>query len=144
MKKHRVLYIVIAVLLISVFIISCINEITSPWTWAQNIKMDDIIYAIPWDNFDDKSSLTEEEKEILVSILNGLERKDFTKNTELVGGTPEYGLKVLTLNSDYNINESIAPAGALEMTYCGHLWWIDSNELDTFILNTLGKTNIYG
>ena len=77
----------------------------------------------------------------LLTLMNALEQERFSENTELTGGTPTYGLQIKTTDGTFNINESIAPSGSLEITYKGSLWWIDSDALHDFILS-LGDNKV--
>ena len=142
-KKPKVLLpAVIALVLVAVFAIGCTfagaKESVNPWTWAQELNKESIIEAIPW-SVTDRTRLSNSETEELLSILIRLTKRNFTENKRLEGGTPEYGLRLNTDGGTYNLNQSIAAAGSLEMNYNGLQWWIDSQELSDFIISVIEK-----
>lgn len=104
--------------------------------WMHDLKAEDITTVSVWSMNIDKETLTvlsTEKTAELVSLLNKLTDDSFTENSECVGGTPEYGI-VLEIDGEYFcINQSIAPPGALETEYGDKLWWIDNDELTSFV-----------
>ena len=130
-------YTLVAVLLITVFAVGCTftgaKKIDTPWNWAQSLSADDITSATPWGGDESIDTLPAEKITNLVQILNGLEKSNFTENTQLTGGTPAYGLTLQTSGGEFHINESIAPSGSLEMNYGDKQWWIDDGDLAKFI-----------
>lgn len=145
-KPKMALYTLIAVVVIVATVVGCTftgaKKTNTPWNWAQNLTSEDIASVELWS---DKGnvSLTDGERADFVRILNALEMKDFTENTQLTGGTPTYGLTVQTANGEYHINESIAPSGSLEMVgYGDKQWWIDNDALAEFIRTLLEQSAI--
>lgn len=139
-KPKTAIYTLIAVVLIAALAVGCTftgarDSEDTPWAWAQGINTGRITSAVPWDNTGDFEKLTDTEIETLITLLNNLQQVDFTENTELVGGTPTYGLQIETTDGSFNINESIALAGALEIKYKNSQWWINNETLCDFILN---------
>ena len=109
------LYTMIAVLVITAVAVGCTftgaEESDTPWNWAQALTSEEITSVTLWrDN--GNVTLADEESADLVQFLNALEKRDFTENDQLTGGTPTYGLTVQTANGEYHINESIAPSGS--------------------------------
>ena len=135
-KPKMALYTMIAVLVITAVAVGCTftgaKESDTPWNWAQALTSEEITSVTLWGD-NGNVTLTDEESADLVRLLNTLEKRDFTENDQLTGGTPTYGLTVQTANGEYNINESIAPAGSLEINYKDKQWWIDDDDLEKFI-----------
>jgi len=143
-KPKMALYTMIAVLVITAVAVGCTftgaEESDTPWNWAQALTSEEITSVTLWrDN--GNVTLTDEESADLVQFLNALEKRDFTENDQLTGGTPTYGLTVQTANGEYHINESIAPSGSLEMSYGDSLWWIDNDELAAFVKAMLSNVD---
>lgn len=103
----------------------------APWTWAQELNAGDIISVSIADS---DSRLSDGDIKELVSLLNGLEKGDFTENKDLEGGTPTYGLMIETSDGMCPLNGSIAPHGDLEIIYGEKQWWIDNDELSAFVM----------
>lgn len=103
--------------------------------WARSVRPGRIVSAEPWGSEyrTELPPLSEEEQAELASLLNGLTRKDFTKNRHLQGGTPTFGIRLTTYGGVFHLNESIAPHGALEVEFLGTPWWIDSDGLAAFV-----------
>lgn len=112
--------------------------------WMNDLKAEDITTVSVWSMNIDKETLTvlsTEKTAELVSLLNKLTDDSFTENSECVGGTPEYGI-VLEIDGEYFcINQSIAPPGALETEYGDKLWWIDNDELTSFVKSVCEVTD---
>ena len=144
-KPKMALYTVIAVAVIVVVAVGCTftgaEETDGPWSWAQSLTVDDITSTMPWDDRGNMSALTEDETAGLVRLLNSLTEVDFTENTKLTGGTPTYGLTIQTSDGEYHINESISPAGSLEILYGDRQWWINDDALSKFIRELPVETN---
>lgn len=140
-RPKMAFYTLIAVLLIAAAAAACTftGVKDTPWRWAQALNPDDITSAVPWNDNNDIEILSSDEIETFTSLMNGLNKSDFTENKQLAGGTPEYGLRLQTPEGNYNINQSIAPYGALEIKYAGKQWWIESDELDSFVQSVTGK-----
>lgn len=145
-KPKMALYTLIAVVVIVAIVVGCTftgaKKTNTPWNWAQNLASEDITSVELWS---DKGnvSLTDGECADFVRILNALEKKDFTENSQLAGGTPTYGLTVQTSDGEYHINESIAPSGSLEIVgYGDKQWWINNDALAAFIKTLLGQNAI--
>lgn len=136
-KPKTKLYMFIAVVLIAAVAVGCTFTGATkdgPWDWAREISAESITKAVPWADAEIFEELNDTEKETLAVLLNKLSPDDFIENEELAGGTPEYGLQIEMEGAFYNINQSIAPCGALEMNYDGKQWWIDNDELTNFIV----------
>lgn len=137
-KPKMALYTAIAVVAIAALAVGCTftgaKDGDTPWNWAQSLTSGDITAQVTlWSEDGNRAALTDEETAEFVRLLNALKDSDFTENTQLAGGTPTYGLTVQTSDGEYNINESIVPAGALEMSYGDKQWWIDNDDLAEFI-----------
>lgn len=145
-KPKMALYTMIAVLVITAVAVGCTftgaEESDTPWNWAQALTSEEITSVTLWGD-NGNVTLTDEESADLVRRLNALEKRDFTENDQLTGGTPTYGLTVQTANGEYNINESIAPAGSLEMNYGDKQWWIDDDDLEKFIREIPAEGNFH-
>ncbi|HHX36737.1 MAG TPA: M56 family metallopeptidase [Clostridiaceae bacterium] len=138
-NRKTIVSALIAVTLLMVFAAACTftgAAKSNPWQWASGVNQNTLYSAEAWSG----SSfyvLSYDETQELSQLINVLDKGSFTENTELVGGTPEYGIIINVEDTKYNLNESIAPAGSLEMEYEGKMWWIDSEELNSFILNVV-------
>ncbi len=134
-KPKTTIYTLVAVLLLVTVAGGCAfmgMKTDTPWAWAQSIDANDVSVCI-WDSTNSEKHPTDTEKETLISILNSLKQEDFTQNKELSGITPGYGLRITTDGEEYYINEADAQYGSLEMNYDGKQWWLNSDELDSFI-----------
>ena len=144
-KPKMALYTLIAVVVIVAIVVGCTftgaKKTNTPWNWAQNLTSEDISSVELWSDRGNVS-LTDGEHADFVRILNALEKKDFTENGQLTGGTPTYGLTVQTSDGEYHISESIAPSGSLEMGYGDKQWWIDNDALTAFIRTLLEQSAI--
>lgn len=145
-KPKMAVYTLVTVLLIAAVAVGCTftgakNDEDTPWAWAQDINTDRVTSAVPWGHTGDFENLIDTEIETLISLLNNLKQGDYTENTELVGGTPTYGLRIETTDGSFNINESIAPAGALEIKYKNSQWWINNEALHDFIKNLVADNH---
>lgn len=144
-KPKMALYTLIAVVVIVAAVVGCTftgaKKTNTPWNWAQNLTSEDISSVELWSDRGNVS-LTDGEHADFVRILNALEKKDFTENGQLTGGTPTYGLTVQTSDGEYHISESIAPSGSLEMGYGDKQWWIDNDALTAFIRTLLEQSAI--
>jgi len=103
------------------------------WTWARGATPRNIIIAEPWNNGEDLAALSAEETAELISLLNNLQLRDFTKNNRLTGGTPTYGVQLQTGTGVLYLNEAFAPDGGLEIRYGGAQWWINDPALCDFV-----------
>ena len=134
-KPRMAIYTLMAVLLIAAVAVGCTftGASDSPYTLTSHLSIDDVTAASIW-GYSGERELSEEEIRELVPLINALKRGDFTENKRLVGGTPEYGLSLEVGGTSYHFNECIA-AGDLELVgYDDKQWWIDSEELDNFIV----------
>lgn len=133
MKKAKLL---LPVLLLAAV---CIADLTAGrggvCLWARSVSPGRIVSAEPWGGKyrTELPPLSEEEQAELAALLNGLTRKDFTKNRHLQGGTPTFGIRLTTHGGVFYLNESIAPHGAVEVEFLGASWWIDSDGLAAFV-----------
>lgn len=110
------------------------TEKNTPWQWAQSLSAEDVRFAEPWTmGAADSRKLSDADTAKLTVLLNALDRNDFAENKRLAGGTPTYGLRIETVDGAYDINQSIAPGGHLEIQYAGKMWWIDDEELTAFV-----------
>lgn len=104
--------------------------------WMQDLKAKDISEVQVWNMStaeDLKKVLTKEETAELVALLNALTEADFEENSELAGGTAEFGVALKIDGKEYNINQSFDSRGALEVEYGEKLWWIDNDALTDFV-----------
>ena len=95
MLKKRSWIVLAAVLLIAV----CAWYFADgPWNWMQRLYFEDIRSASAWAHVPEweQRELSGEELSKLLFLLRDLDRDDFTKNRQLAGGTPEYGLVIET------------------------------------------------
>ncbi len=123
---------VIACVIVAVCFLTNPQKASAPYEWAHNIVVEDIEKVTLVDS---DRPLSQNEIISLVTLLNELTNDDFTENSELTGGTPTYGLIIQTVEGNrYYLNESIAPAGDLELNYGDKLWWIDDKELSAFVV----------
>lgn len=145
-KPKTAAYMLVAVPLIAAVAAGCTftgaKGTEGPWNWSQELSTEHVTGVVPWtavpgSGESDFPKLSDEETDTLVRLLNALKRGDFTENSELTGGTPTYGLRIQTSAGTYHLNESIAPAGALEMRYNDTQWWIDSVELTEFVIQRI-------
>jgi len=133
---------VLSILLITAFIIAAgcgcaASDTDTPWGWARGLDRNDLLAAVPWNNASaDTTPLSDEELNTLLELLNGLRKGDFTENTALAGGTPEYGLSIATGSGAFYLNPSIAPEGGLEINFGGAMWWIDDEALAAVVEST--------
>ncbi len=135
MKKLIVLaFSVVCVLCLA----GCSVKEATVWDWAQGLKQEDIVSASPWGEGNNFDALSQEETTELVILINNLTKNCFTKNSDLEGGTPTFGIQIDTATKTFYINESIAPSGALEIEYDKTMWWIDNTELLDFIRKVTG------
>lgn len=145
-KKCRIVLFTAVLIALALVLAGCGKNYETPWEWIENLKSDDIESAVIWyvpeadDKNDAKSteeqqiSLSDKEIDKLFIILYRLGESNFTENADNAGSTPQYGLKItMTDGKEYNINQSIAPQGALEMQYADKQWFLSSDKLDTFI-----------
>ena len=111
------------------------------WDWAQGLKKEEVISAAPWyrdTEFVEAEPLTEEEILELVTLLNGLTKKNFTQNKKGVGITPTVGLRMELSSGSCHINYAPSPYGKYGMLEIGFLgdaempYWIDDGELLNF------------
>ena len=118
MLKKRIWIVPAAVLLIAV----CAWYFADgPWNWMQRLFKEDIRSASAWAHVPEweQRELADDELAKLHFLLSKLDRDDFTKNRQLAGGTPEYGLVIETETATYYINQSIAPDGEMEISRLG-------------------------
>ena len=112
----------------------------------QRLIKEDIRSAAAWAHVPEweQRELADDELSKLLFLLRDLDRDDFTKNGQLAGGTPEYGLVIETETATYYINQSIAPDGEMEISRLGEdgLWWIDEDELADFVKSVLPERTI--
>ncbi len=131
-KPKTAFYTLASVVLIAVVAVGCTftraENNNGPWSWARDLSQESVTSVELWEA-NDLRPLSADEITTLVSILNSLKQENFTENKDLVGGTPGYGLRIITSSGEYDLNESIAPAGAFEMSYGDKQWWIDSAAL---------------
>lgn len=143
MLKKRIWIVLAVVLLIAVCAWSFAD---GPWNWMRRLTEEDIRSAAAWAHVPEweQRELSGEELAKLVLLLRDLDRDDFTKNRQLAGGTPEYGLVIETEDATYRINQSIAPDGEMEISRLGDdgLWWIDEDELAAFVKHVLPERTI--
>ena len=66
-------------------------------------------------------------------LLNKLTKDSFTENKDLTGGTPTFGIEIVTGSETYYINEYNGPNGALEIKHNEKQWIIDDTSLFDFI-----------
>ena len=116
----------------------CSNDEEKIWEWAQSLKQEDIISAIPRSGVDSEKyiefePLNDAETFELVTMLNGLTKDNFTENKDLRGITPTFHLEINIASETYYIHEAGAPDGALEMKYHEKQWWIDNMALTEFV-----------
>lgn len=141
-KPKTAIYALVAVLLIAAVAVGCTftgaKRTEGPWNWSQELSSENVTGVVPWaavpgSSESDLPKLSGEETDTLVRLLNSLKRGDFTENSGLTGETPNYGLRIQTSAGTYHLNESIAPAGALEMSYNDKQWWISNDGLADFV-----------
>lgn len=127
---------VIALILALIFVsglAGCSEKKPTVYDWAQGLNQEDITSATPWRQDEAFEPLNETETLELVSLLNKLTENSFTENKHLRGGTPVFGIEIVSASETFYLNESNGPNGALEMSYGEKLWWIDSVELYDFL-----------
>ena len=124
MLKKRIWIVLAVVLLIAVCAVWCFAD--GPWNWMQRLYFEDIRSAAAWAHVPEweQRELADDELAKLLFLLSKLDRDDFTKNRQLAGGTPEFGLVIETETATYRINQSIAPDGEMEISRLGDdgLW----------------------
>lgn len=103
------------------------EPVSSPASWAQGLSGENLS-AIIWDNSEEQP-LTDEERQELTTVLNGLQPDAFHENKRLAGITPTFGLRLSVGDTVYNINQADTSAGQMEMGYQGRMWWIQSDSL---------------
>ena len=144
MLKKRIWIVLAVVLLIAVCAVWCFAD--GPWNWMQRLYFEDIRSAAAWAHVPEweQRELADDELAKLLFLLSKLDRDDFTKNRQLAGGTPEFGLVIKTETATYRINQSIAPDGEMEISRLGDdgLWWIDEDELADFVKSVLPERTI--
>lgn len=104
--------------------------------WAQKLKAEDIDSAMAWSwdgENDVQSYLSEEEIAELVSLLNKLPDDAFTENSENAGITESFGILIEIDGKYCKLNEADAPSGSLQLSRSDTQWWIDNDELTSFV-----------
>lgn len=123
--------------LVCVFsLVGCSDNEEKVWDWALRLNPEDITSAIPWQHdveYQEFAPLNDAETLELVMLLNELTKDSFTHNKHLQGGTPTYGIKIIIASETYYLNQAIGPHGSLEMSFNEKLWWIDNEELSSFV-----------
>ena len=146
----------------------------TPWEWAQSLEDGDIESAEFWCDkeyyeqnaiadsdakpkgdieevtsdvsFDDvKSELNSKELQKLTINLYRLEESNFTEKTDNSETDSLYGIKfTMADGTEYNLNQSDADEGALELRYGDKLWVIDSVKLNAFFEMLLTGQDVDG
>ena len=112
--------------------------------WAQSLKAEDVTAAYIW-CYSSKEperggelSLTQEQIEAVVAQINTITEDQLTWNKELAGITPEYGLRLICGEKEYNINHADAPGGGLETHWKNAQWWIENPALEELLIDLSG------
>lgn len=127
---------VIAVILALIFVsglTGCSEKKPPVYDWAQGVNQEDITSVTLWRQDEAFEPLNDTETLELVTLLNKLTENSFTENKHLRGGTPNFGIEIVTALETYYLNEANGPNGALELSYDEKLWWIDNEELFDFV-----------
>ncbi len=125
-----------ALILAAVFLLSLAACSNGAAEWAQELKAEDIDSAMAWSwdgENDVQNYLGEEETAELVSLLNKLPDDAFTENTENAGITPSFGILIEIDGKYCKLNEADAPSGSLQLSRGDTQWWIDNDELTSFV-----------
>lgn len=137
-KKPKTLWVTaVAAALIAAAAVGCTftgAEKDSPWTWSKELKTSDIRSVVILDS---GSELSSGETEELVSLLNGMEKSDYTEDKQPAGGTPTHGLKIETNSGTYYLSESVSQDGTLELHYGEKQWQIYSEALSALVGNAV-------
>lgn len=135
-KKPKTLWVTaVAAALIAAAAVGCTftgAEKEGPWTWSKELKTSDIRSVVILDS---GSELFSGETEELVSLLNGMEKSDYTEDKQPAGGTPTHGLKIETNSGTYYLSESVSQDGTLELHYGEKQWQIYSEALSALVGN---------
>ena len=139
-RPKMAIYTLIAVVLIAAAAVGCTftGGKDTPWSWAQELSPDSIVSAVSWKENDDIETLDADEIDELISLMNHLEKSNFSENKRLAGGTPTYGLRIETEDGLYYLNE----ASPIEIGYADRQWWIDDVDLTNFVRKTAAQNNI--
>ena len=132
MRIKKVITLVLALIFVS-GLAGCSEKKPTVYDWVRGLNQEDITSATPWRQDEAFEPLNETETLELVSLLNKLTENSFTENKHLRGGTPTFGVEIVSASETFYLNESNGPNGALEMSYGEKLWWIDSVELYDFV-----------
>jgi len=138
-KPKTVVWALIAVVLIAAVAAGCTltgakeqPEEDGPWTWAQGLDWEEVDITF-WGESGSEFRLNRDDRRRVVELLNALSRGDFVENRDLVGGTPTYGLHIVTSTGDYYLNESIALGCPMEIQYGAVLWGISNEALSDYV-----------
>ena len=144
MKKSRVFFIALLILIIVIAVLFLAfrgNSIKDLTKWAQNLKVEDITSAVSKAGYSASESfqLSDDEIQEVVSLINSLHERDFYLNEDRHNyGPPKFSLLLTTNGGEYYIRQSTWPMFELEIAFEGKLWWFNSDELVTLILEITG------
>ncbi len=133
MKK--ILLVPVALALV-VILCACTNHTAGVAEWAKTVTAEDIYAAKAWrmyptDRFDE---LEADEIKELVELINSLDSEDFEYNKQNAGTTPEYGVEIQASTGMVGICQG----RELDISYAGKQFWIDSPELNDFLIEKSG------
>ncbi len=113
--------------------------------WLSKPQLDfrrEEIVGATWWNYLDRGpsghiSLSDEEIEELITLLNGLPRSAFTENRSLAGAMDEYGI-LIDIEEERHVK--VNWAGRLVIDYGKKQWWIEDPALSAFVLEKTTPT----
>lgn len=119
------------------FLAGCSSNKSALADWMRNLDEQQLAVYFWCNDFDKEKSLTDDEVQELVSIINSLKEDKLTENKHLAGITPEYGFHLLAGDEKYYINQANAPNGQTEIGFQDKLWWIKSSDLHDYMRSFL-------
>lgn len=137
MKLKRMISVLVAVILImtgvSGFQVRKQNT-DEPWRWAQELKVDQVLSVTSWQTGGDLRELAEDQIEVLVALLNDLNREDFSENRQPEQVAVPFGIRIETVKGTFILNDSISPTTVLVLSNEDTSWWVDNKLLSLFLV----------
>jgi len=135
--KKKTIFTVLSGIFIFSLLLGCSKNDKEPLAdWLRHLDEEQLVVYF-WSKGGEEKRLAEDEVRKLVSIIDSLTEASLTENERLEGITPEFGLHLVVEGENYYINQADAPKGQSEIGFHDQQWWIESSDLQDYMLSLL-------